>query len=60
MTKVDAEFGVVVPTYAGDATGTPNAEVYWGLYDFPLNPEVNWNTVVSFSKEAETLGYDSL
>jgi alkanesulfonate monooxygenase SsuD/methylene tetrahydromethanopterin reductase-like flavin-dependent oxidoreductase (luciferase family) len=60
MTKVEAEFGVVVPSYAGDATRTPNAEVYWGLYDFPLNPEVNWNTVVSFSKEAETLGYDSL
>ncbi|MDA4129752.1 MAG: LLM class flavin-dependent oxidoreductase [Thaumarchaeota archaeon] len=60
MTKVEAEFGVVVPSYAGDATGTPGAEEYWGLYDFPLNAEVTWNNVASFAKEAESLGYSSL
>ncbi len=60
MTRVEAEFGVVVPSYAGDATGTPNAEEYWGLYDLPLNSEVNWGSVVSFAREAESLGYNSL
>src|SRR5579872_5916026 len=60
MPKVEAEFGVVLPTYAGDATQTPGAEEYWGLYDLPLNSEVRWDSVVSFAKECESLGYDSL
>src|SRR5579864_5595638 len=60
MSKLGAEFGVVIPSYAGDATGTPNAEVYWGLYDLPLNSEVKWGTVVDFAREAESLGYGSL
>jgi len=60
MTSIQAEFGVVLPTYAGDATQTPNSEEYWGLYDFPLNTQVDWGNVVSFAKEAESLGYDSL
>lgn len=60
MMKVDAEFGVVLPTYAGDATGTPNAEEYWGLYDFPLNSEVEWDNVVRFAKRCESLGFGSL
>jgi len=60
MTKVEAEFGVVLPTYAGDATQTPGAEEYWGLYDLPLNSEVDWDNVVRFARECESLGYDSL
>ena len=60
MTKIDAEFGVVLPTYAGDSTRTPGAEEYWGLYDLPLNSEVSWEGVVGFAKEAESLGYGSL
>lgn len=60
MARVDASFGVVLPTLAGDATGTPGAEEYWGLYDLTLNDDVNWDNVVRFAKEAESLGYDSL
>lgn len=60
MTKIQAEFGIVLPTYAGDSTRTPNSEEYWGLYDFPLNAQVDWGNVVSVAKEAESLGYDSL
>lgn len=57
---VEASFGVALPTYAGDATGTPGAEEYWGLYDMTLNDEVTWDRVVRFAKDAESLGYESL
>ncbi|MDE1854010.1 MAG: LLM class flavin-dependent oxidoreductase [Thaumarchaeota archaeon] len=60
MGKVEAAFGVALPTYAGDATGTPGADEYWGLYDLTLNDDVTWERVVSFAKEAESLGYESL
>jgi len=60
MAKVDASFGVALPTYAGDATGLPGAEEYWGLYDMTLNDNVSWDSIVSFAKEAESLGYESL
>ena len=60
MAKIDAAFGVALPVYAGDATGTPGAEEYWGLYDLTLNDEVSWDKVANFAKEAESLGYESL
>ena len=60
MGQIDASFGVALPTYAGDATGTPGAEEYWGLYDMTLNDEVTWGRVAEFAKSAESLGYGSL
>ncbi|MDG6982820.1 MAG: LLM class flavin-dependent oxidoreductase [Nitrososphaerota archaeon] len=60
MGRLDASFGVALPTYAGDATGTPGAEEYWGLYDMTLNDEVSWGGVTGFAKSAESLGYESL
>ena len=60
MARIDASFGVALPTYAGDATGTPGAEEYWGLYDLTLNDDVTWDRVARFAKDAESLGYDSL
>ncbi|MDG7010857.1 MAG: LLM class flavin-dependent oxidoreductase [Nitrososphaerota archaeon] len=60
MSRIDASFGVALPAYAGDATGTPGAEEYWGLYDMTLNDEVSWDRVAGFAKSAESLGYESL
>ena len=60
MPGVEAAFGAALPTYAGDATGTPGAEEYWGLYDLTLNDDVTWERVVGFAKDAESLGYESL
>lgn len=60
MPRVEASFGAALPTYAGDATGSPGAEEYWGLYDLTLNDDVTWGRVASFAKEAESLGYESL
>ncbi len=60
VSRIDASFGVALPTYAGDATGTPGAEEYWGLYDMTLNDDVAWDRVAEFAKSAESLGYGSL
>jgi len=60
MSRIDASFGVVLPTYAGDATSTPGAEEYWGLYDLTLNDDVTWERVARFAEEAESVGYTSL
>lgn len=60
MKRVDASFGVVLPTYAGDATSSPGAEEYWGLYDLTLNDDVTWSRVAQAAKDSERLGYTSL
>jgi alkanesulfonate monooxygenase SsuD/methylene tetrahydromethanopterin reductase-like flavin-dependent oxidoreductase (luciferase family) len=60
MSRIDASFGVALPAYAGDATGEPGAEEYWGLYDFTLNEDVSWEGVARFARDAESLGYGSI
>jgi len=60
MKKIEASFGVVLPTYAGDATSTPGAEEYWGLYDLTLNDDVSWSRIIQVAKDSEQLGYTSL
>jgi alkanesulfonate monooxygenase SsuD/methylene tetrahydromethanopterin reductase-like flavin-dependent oxidoreductase (luciferase family) len=60
MGRIDASFGVALPTYAGDATGTPGSEEYWGLYDFTLNDDASWADVSRFARDAESLGYESV
>lgn len=60
MSRLEASFGVALPTYAGDATGEPGAEEYWGLYDFTLNDDVSWEGISRFARDAESLGYESI
>lgn len=56
----DVSFGVLLPTYAGNSLTQDGAETYWGVYDFPLNEKISWQSVLETAKRSEELGYESL